>query len=186
VGIDSNSVVILMVAAFTAQKRHEVALEVCRQVLARRTNVVFVFLGEGVTRHTFLMGAASLGIQSSIIAPGYVTDVNPYYTIADICMLTSSREGFGYAVLEAMNHSLPVVVFDSGALPELVENCRTGFLVPDGNADEFVVRLLDLIDQEDLRAQMGKNARRVVEQKHSRSLWVTQLNETLRDIVANH
>jgi glycosyltransferase involved in cell wall biosynthesis len=183
-GIDTNSVVVLMVAAFTTQKRHHVALEVCRQVLAKRTNVVFVFLGDGVTRHTFLISAANLGIQSSIIAPGYVTDVDPYYAVADICMLTSSREGFGYAVLEAMNHSLPVVVFDSGALPELVENGKTGFLVPESNVDEFVARLIDLIDREDLRAEMGNNARRVVEQKHSRGRWIKQLNATLSAITS--
>jgi glycosyltransferase involved in cell wall biosynthesis len=66
-----------------------------------------------------------------------------------------------------------------------VENGKTGFLVPESNVDEFVARLIDLIDREDLRAEMGKNARKVVEQKHSRGLWIKRLNATLKAITAH-
>lgn len=185
-GISEESIVVLMVAAFTSQKRHSIALKVCKEVIQACGNVVFVFLGNGETRAQFLADVTEHGLGHRILAPGYVKNVEQYYAIADACMLTSSCEGFGYTVLEAMTHSLPVVVFESGALPELVKDGETGFLVVDGEVSEFAQKLLELIHEKDLRAKMGKNARQVVQRQHSRDSWFQHLNATLLDIVTAH
>jgi glycosyltransferase involved in cell wall biosynthesis len=173
-----------MVAAFTPQKRHILALETCEQIVKQRKNVVFVFLGDGTTRTAFLEAAAKRQIRENIVAPGYVRKVDDYYAIADICILTSRNEGFGYAVLEAMKHSIPVVVFDSGALPELVQNGATGFVVPDGDTDAMTRRLSELLDNESLRLALGAQALKVAQQ-NSREAWVERLSASLRDCVAS-
>jgi len=182
-GIDVNVKVVLMVAAFTAQKRHEIALKLCEEILKKRRGVMFCFLGDGVTRKSFLAKVKERGLSDHILAPGYVRNVDDYYSVADICILTSHSEGFGYTVLEAMRYGRAMIAFDTGAPPELIRNGETGFVVPEGDLDSFTDSILELIDNPALRFVMGQNARRAVRERHSRELWIDRIHATLCDIV---
>lgn len=182
-GIAADSTVLLMVAAFQPQKRHSIALDICARLLRQRSDLTFVFLGEGPTRKAFLDAANDCGLAAHILAPGYVQNVDDYYTAADISMLTSCDEGFGYVVLEAMQHGLPVVVYDTGAPAETVRHAETGFVIRDGDREGFVSVLLRLIENEELRREMGGRARRSVREEYNREAWINTLNTALRDIV---
>jgi glycosyltransferase involved in cell wall biosynthesis len=182
-GIDANMKVVLMVAAFTPQKRHEIALKLCEEILNKRKDVMFCFLGDGVTRNSFLAQVKERGLRDHILAPGYVRNVDDYYSVADICILTSYCEGFGYTVLEAMRYGCAMVAFDTGAPPELIRSGETGFVVPEGDLDSFTSSMMELIDNPTLRLVMGKNARRAVRERHSRELWIARVHATLGDIV---
>ena len=70
--------IVIMVANFRAWKRHMLALEICGQVLKKRADVVFVFLGDGEVRSPFLAKVKSVGLDRHIIAPGYVDNVDDY------------------------------------------------------------------------------------------------------------
>lgn len=182
-GISADKTVVLMVAAFTPQKRHMLALEVCKRVLKERRDVMFIFLGDGTTRPAFLEEAAHQGLIEHIIAPGYVYNVDDFYSASDVSMLTSRHEGFGYAVLEAMKHSLPVLVFDSGALPELVRDGATGFVVDDGDIASFTRRLVHLLDSKSAQLALGEQAYRLALQQYNREDWIKKITASLRDIV---
>jgi len=162
------------------------ALEVCERVLKQRKDVVFIFLGKGEMREPFLAKARSLGLDGHIILPGHVDNVDDYYSIASIFILTSHFEPFGYVVLEAMRHALPVVAFDTGGPAEVIRNRETGILVKDAEVDEFAQSLLELIDSKPLREAIGEKARQAVQQEYNRETWISQLNTTLRNIVTRH
>jgi len=186
IGINPETMVVLMVAQFTPQKRHDLALEICQRVSEARTDVFFIFLGKGITRDTFLDKARKLGLQHKIIAPGYVNDVDNYYSIANVSMLTSFNEGFGYAILEAMKHALPVIAFDTGGPAEVIRNGETGILVKDADVNMFTQKLIELIDNKSLREKIGKSAREAVQQEYNREIWIKRLNTTLEEIVMRH
>ena len=185
-GINPETLVVLMVAQFTPQKRHDLALEICRRVFEARPDTFFIFLGKGITRLPFLEKAKTLGLQHKIIAPGYVSDVENYYSIADASMLTSYNEGFGYAILEAMKHALPVIAFDTGGPAEVIHNGETGILVKDADVSTFTQKLLELIDDGSLRERLGKSARQAVQQEYNRQIWIERLNAILERIVIRH
>lgn len=65
------------------------------------------------------------------------------------------------AVLEAMAHGVPVVAIDQGALPEMIQDGATGFLVAPGDDDGLVQAVGNLIDDPELSETMGAEARRV-------------------------
>jgi glycosyltransferase involved in cell wall biosynthesis len=185
-GVGERDQIVLMVAQFTPQKRHFLALEICRKVLAARPNVFFIFLGKGSTRIPFLEKARELGLQQRIVAPGYVSDVGSYYSVADFCLLTSHNEGFGYAVLEAMRYSLPVIAFDSGGPAEVIRNGETGILVKDADVDGFADRVVELIDNRELRVAIGERAHKAIQDEFSRDVWIRKLTAALEDIVVRH
>lgn len=178
-GLAPDTVLILMVAAFRAEKRHMLALKICRQVVRHQERATFLFLGDGRLREQFLLRVAEHGLERFIRAPGYAENVEQYYRAADLAMLTSFQEPFGYAVLEAMGHGLPIVAFASGGPAEMIENGHTGFLVAEGGADQFAHHLIRLVAEPALRSRLGENARVAARTRFSRERWVREVGEIL-------
>lgn len=184
-GLDPSATIVLMVAAFTAQKRHALALTICEAILAKRKNVRFVFLGEGPEREGIIGKLRDAGLEKYFALPGHVENVDEYYRSADLCMFTGYNDGFGYTVLEAMAHSLPVVAFASGGPAEIIKNEESGVLVAETDRERFVSSLMALIDDSGQRALMGRKARQVVQEEFSRSVWIEKIVGALRTIVVS-
>lgn len=70
------------------------------------------------------------------------------------------------AVLEAMSFMLPVVASDIGGLPELVQEGRTGYLVPAGDSEGLCEALVRLIEDKVLRKRLGTGGYNAVLQQH--------------------
>lgn len=182
-GIPLDAKVVIMVANFRAWKRHLLALDVAGQVLKRRKDVVFAFLGDGEVRSEFLAKARRMGIENHILAPGYVDNVNDYFAVADIGILTSHYEPFGNVVLEAMRNALPVVSFDRGGPAEMIRHGATGYLVREADANEFARRVHELVVDDRLRATLGARGRQVAEEEYSRETALDRVSRWLKESI---
>lgn len=182
-GLDSAATIILMVASFTAQKRHALALKICEAILAERKNVRFVFLGEGPEREGIVRRLQETRLEQYFTLPGHVENVDEYYGAADISMFTGYNDGFGYTVLEAMSHSLPVVAFASGGPAEIIRDGVSGVLVDETDIGRFIASLMALIDDSVDRSLMGQRARQVVEVEFSRDAWIARVQSVLKTII---
>jgi len=80
----------------------------------------------------------------------------------DIFVIPSIRESFGVAAVEASSCSIPVIASDIGGLPEVVIDETTGFLVPPRDENAIADRIISLIDDPELRSQMGNEGRKYV------------------------
>jgi D-inositol-3-phosphate glycosyltransferase len=81
-----------------------------------------------------------------------------YYSAAQVLVMPSLYESFGMVALEAMACGTPVVASQVGGLAFLVKDGETGYVIPDGDPDLLAERLALLINDEELRKQMGKQA----------------------------
>jgi N-acetyl-alpha-D-glucosaminyl L-malate synthase BshA len=79
---------------------------------------------------------------------------------ADLFLLPSESESFGLSALEAMACEVPVIATCAGGLPEVVEDGRTGFLLPVGDVDGMAKAALRLLQDEELRRAFGAAGRR--------------------------
>ncbi len=86
---------------------------------------MFVFLGDGPLRPAFLEKVRASGLHHRVHAPGHVHNANDYYAAADLCILTSYYEPFGYCVLESMRFGVPLVAFDNGGPAEVIRDDDT-------------------------------------------------------------
>jgi glycogen synthase len=89
------------------------------------------------------------------------------YQEAAVCILPSVWENFPYALLEAMACGTPVVATSCGGFPELIENGVSGFLVPVDDPEALALRIGELLADPQLRQDIGKNARKRVEELFS-------------------
>jgi glycosyltransferase involved in cell wall biosynthesis len=175
-----------MVASFTAQKRHALALKICQAILAARKNVRFVFLGEGPERDGVMRKLKEAALEEYFVLPGHVENVDEYYKAADISMFTGYNDGFGYTVLEAMSHSLPVVAFASGGPAEIIKDGVSGVLINETDVKKFVSSLMALIDDSERRLLMGQSAHQAVEVEFSRDAWIEKVMDALKVIVVSN
>ena len=135
-----------------AIKGVETALRAAQRTLRLRSDVTFLFVGDGAELPRYRQLAIDLGIAHSVIFTGTIsnpTDAGVFDASDIYCQPSIWQEASGLAVLEAMSFRLPVVASDTGGLPENVRRGETGILVPPGDEQklsEAIVRLLDLAD----------------------------------------
>ncbi|MEQ1777318.1 MAG: glycosyltransferase [Nitrosomonas sp.] len=103
-------------------------------LLRNRSDVRLLLLGEGECHLALEAQARQLGIQDSVFMPGFVKDPSPYYQHADLHVLSSTGEGFGNVIVEALAAGTPVVSTDCLSGPrEILCDGKFGRLVPVGD-----------------------------------------------------
>lgn len=112
------------------------------------------------------------------------SEIFALYREADIFVLPTWREGFPNVVLEAMGAGLPVVATPVGAIPEAARDGREAILVPARDADALCRALRRLIDDPDLRVEMGRRARARAEAQYSFEAIVGRLDSLYRELLA--
>lgn len=125
----------------------------------------FVVVGRGSGLASLKRQAEREGLDDRAIFPGYREDVDVFYDMMDISVLTSLTEGLSITLLESMEHGLPVVATRVGGNPEVVVDGVTGHLVPPDRPERFAERVVHLLRHPDLRGRMGEAGRERVRKK---------------------
>ena len=90
---------------------------------------------------------------------GRVAPVAPVLERAEVVVVPSFGEGFGMVALEAMERGRPVIASDVGGLPEIVDDGRTGLLVPPGDVEALAGAIVELASDPARAAAMGAAGR---------------------------
>jgi len=140
--------------------------------------VCLVIAGDGELMEKMKRKSKELGIEKQIIFTGYVREEDKvkYYNLADVFIFPSRMEGFGLVVGEAMSCAKPVVAFSVASLPELVKDGVTGFLAHPEDKEDFVRKILKLIDDSRLAIDMGLKGKEEVD---NRFRWDISAKRTL-------
>jgi glycosyltransferase involved in cell wall biosynthesis len=101
---------------------------------------------------------------------------------ADIFVHPTREDVWGLVILEAMEASLPVVATIEGAIPEIIHDGITGYLVPKGNVAELANSINKLIQDYNLRISLGSSGRKDFLQKYTMDAFNTNLLNALKEI----
>ncbi len=119
-------------------------------------NLVLEIAGSGPERAALEREAERLGLSDGVRFLGWVEELAAVLARWDVFVLPSLEEAFPIAVLEAMAAGLPVVASAVGGIPELVEDGRTGWLVPPADARLLAERLRALLLDASQRRALGE------------------------------
>ncbi|WP_027366541.1 glycosyltransferase [Desulfocurvibacter africanus] len=146
--------------------------------------------GFGTARQAFLKAAADVGRGTadkhvllclggdmaeergenwSIRSAGFVSDmaqVARHYQAADVFLHAALQDNYPNTVLEAQACGTPVVATAVGGVPEQIDDGRSGYLVPAGNADAMAAGICRLLHDADRRRAMGERAARTAQERH--------------------
>jgi putative glycosyltransferase protein len=102
----------------------------------------------------------SLGVTSSCILEPAVPNIVEKYCESSVFVLSSRFEGFGMVIIEAMACGVPPVSFTCPCGPrDIINDGKDGLLVENGNIEELAEKICYLIENEETRKEMGRQAR---------------------------
>jgi glycosyltransferase involved in cell wall biosynthesis len=96
-----------------------------------------------------------------------VAEVSQYYRQASIFCLPTRLEPFGIVFIEALNHKLPVVATDVGAIPDFVTSGHNGYLVKPDQVEPLAQALIDLVGDPDKCRLFGERGYRIAMDRYT-------------------
>ena len=146
-------------------KRVDLVLQAIARLRRRGTNIRMIVAGKGDARTHLEETARRLGIGDSVHFAGFVPDEEKHELLSRSWAhaLTSPKEGWGIASIEASACGTPTVASDSPGLRETVRHGETGFLVPHGDAEALSAALARALEPA-TRDRMGRAARDMAQQ----------------------
>ena len=156
---DNNSLCdnksVIYVGRFCAQKDIDSLLTIWQIVHHRHHDWTLKMFGAGDLKEEFLSKIKTMDANIQVENP--TTDIISKYMQSSMLLLTSLYEPFGLVLLEAMSCGLPVVAFDCPYGPaDIISDGVDGFLIKNRDIDAFADKVCQLIENEDLRRQMGQ------------------------------
>jgi glycosyltransferase involved in cell wall biosynthesis len=119
-----------------------------------------VIFGEGPLAADLRNQADALGIGQSVLLPGYVNDLTDCYKAADMFVLSSTSEGFGNVLIEAMAEGVPVISTDAPYGPrEILGDGLYGALVPVGDTQALAKAMASMMDRPTDRQALRQRAK---------------------------
>jgi glycosyltransferase involved in cell wall biosynthesis len=121
--------------------------------------------------------AREAGVDDRVLLPGSVSGFDKLRLLEEavLYVLPSYTEGVPLSMLEAMSVGLPVIATPVGGIADVLRDGEDGYLVPPGSLSELSRRIIELLNNRELRERMAENARRRVNSKFSRDVAVQEL-----------
>lgn len=148
------------------KKGFHYGLAATRALLDEGHQVFYEIIGSGAEEEHLRFTIHDLALQEHVRLRGRLTAEQVRATLeqADIYLSPSLSEGLSNSVLEAMAMELPVVATAIGGIDEAITDSNDGLLVPARQPDEMASRIGHLLEHHELREEMGRAARRRIEQ----------------------
>jgi len=150
--------VVAIAAVLRPEKRLDLLLEAYAQASAQVPDVQLVIAGDGECRPALQRRAVELGCGETTHFLGARADVDGVLRCADIGAMCSDREGSPLFVFECMANETALVATAVGGIPDVVENERTGLLVPRRDPDALARALIRLLTDAPYRRRMARDA----------------------------
>lgn len=148
-------------------------------------NLKLQIIGDGPDKEKLQLLTNNLGLVEKVEFLGSIDNLNlpEYYNRFYVFVALSNSESFGVVAVESLACECPVIVSDADGFTEIVENRKTGFIVPKRDINATADAIQKLIDDESLRDIMGKNGRISVEQHYNWDKNVEQMISIYKSII---
>ena len=176
---------IITVANLRAEKDHETLIAAAAALAPRYPGLRVQVVGDGYRRAALEALAQARGVADVVEFLGHREDVPALLAAADAYVLPSRSEAFPNGAIEAMAAGLPVIATAVGGLLDLIEDGRTGLLVPASDPEALTVAIKAVIDNPSLGHRLGAAARQAVETRYAFDRMVNAF-QTLYDDHSKH
>lgn len=153
---------IISVGRLSPEKGFYDLIDVFNLVIKKRPDWKLNIVGDGTERDKMLEKINNYGIQEKVILHGYRDKeyINELLEKSSIYAMASYEESFGIVLIEAQSFGIPCIAFDSaqGAC-EIIEDNQNGYLVKNRSKEDMASKIIELIDNKELRDNMGRSSR---------------------------
>lgn len=113
-----------------------------------------------------------LGLEDNVLIDAFpLVDMPRLYAASSVCVYPSSvSEPFGLTMLEALSSGKPMVVTETGGMPEIIKDGINGFIIPVKDFESLASRINCLLGDKELRERLGHTGRQMVEQQYTKEI----------------
>ncbi len=190
-GLPAEAQVVAIVGRLVPWKGHEMFVDALERLGSEYPSLWGLVVGhdggpfEGFVRY-LRAKVESGGMRGRVVFAGHRSDVNRVLAGVDVLVHASVEpEPFGRVIVEGMAAGVPVVASAVGAVPELVEDGRTGLLYPPGDDEGLAQALERVITTPELGERLIRNGRREVEMRFRSELYVAGVEAVYEGIARN-
>lgn len=166
-GLSEEDKIVGIVARLDKVKDHLTLLRAFREVVRRVEGCQLVVIGDGSERGNLERVSSEFGISDRVHFFGIRMDIPEMLSIMNVFVLSSIEEGLPISIIEAMASGIPVVATGVGSIPEVVQEHKTGFLVPPRDHLKMADRIVRLLEDDHLAVSLGENARAFVAENYN-------------------
>lgn len=172
-------------ARFAAIKGVDIFIEALAELKKRKIDFEARIAGDGKEKEHYRQLICKLQLQETVHLLGWIEDKDPFYEDLDIFCLPSREEAFGLVILEAMKHSLPMVLTNLSGPKEIVGDSQSALLVPPEDPIQMADALERIIKDEALAYQLAKKAYDRIQNYSSQAVG-PKLHTVLEEICKNY
>lgn len=136
-----------------------------------------IIIGEGTERKNLENLIKKYNLEKNIFLLGNIKNAAELLPALDIYICSSVKEGFPYSILEAMSAGLPIVSTNVGGIPEIVDDGKNGLLIEPHNPEKLAEKIKILIEDEALRKEFIKEAKKTANEKFKLSEMIKKTKE---------
>jgi len=174
-GIKKDQIAIGILAVLRGFKRHDLFLEMAKEISKKHPNTIFLIAGDGPRRESIIKMINEKGLSGSVKMLGHINEPAKFLSALDIFTLTSdSNEGVPQSVMQALMMKLPVVATDVGSTKDLHKN--NNFILIDPNNKKSLVKNMEkLILDPFFRENYSKKARDYIVKNYSKKVMTDKI-----------
>ena len=158
-GYSEKQKVILCVGELLLNKNQKMIISAMRGIVKQYPDAKLLLAGNGSEKNNLEELIKMYHLENNVQMLGYVTNLQEYQKIADVCVTCSKREGLPLNVVEAMLAETPVVATKNRGHRELLRNGETGFLVDVDDDITLEKRVVELLSDEKMYERIQMNAK---------------------------
>jgi len=155
-GVPADAFVVAALGRFVPIKGFDLLVAAWPRVVEALPRARLLLIGEGPERAALEAQARDLGVAERLRVTGATTDIAGWLAAADVLAAPSRNEGMGRALVEAMALGLPVIGAAVGGIPNVVDDGRSGRLVPREDPAALAAAVIELGRDPDLRGKLGE------------------------------
>lgn len=188
-GLSEEANLVGLVGRITPRKRQTDLLRAAPDILKTYPNTRFLIVGgsyPGVDQDyekKVKELTKDLGLENQVIFTGYRDDVPDIMSALDVLVLPSLQEPLGRVIIEALVFDTPVVATDSGGIPEIIEDGRSGLLVPPQSPEEISESVIRILEDENFARELVQQGKKDVQQKFSAEIITRREEELYRNLL---
>jgi L-malate glycosyltransferase len=173
--IGQDEIVISSIARIVKEKGYGYLIKAI-ELLKDRSKLRFVIVGQGAYLSNMQATVAKLGLRNKVIFTGFRADILRILEDTDVFVLPSLHETLSISLIEAGFMGIPSVASDVGGIPEVVADNVSGILVQPADAKAIAAAITILLEDSELRKQMGREAKRITLEKFDPAAIIKQID----------
>lgn len=182
-GIPADALVIGTVGRLAEVKQQGILIRAFQQVRVVIPTAHLILVGDGPERLKLETLSHELGLTKCVHFAGYQSCPELYYRVMNVFALTSRSEGFPVSLLEAWRESVAIVSTAVGGIPKIVTHERDGLLISSGNVEALTASLLRLLNDQELRSNLGRAGRKLLVEQYSLDRMASEYESRYRSLI---